>query len=406
MTEIHQLYDYAQFRKSLGGQSVLLPADDAPEHWIQLDGWDEAALERRRWIAPRYLLRGAVHMLAAPGSAGKSSLMVAWTCALALGVAFSGLRPYQPCCVITFNVEDDGSEQQRRFSAALKQFNAKPADLAGKVIRMGPIGAGSLIRVDQLTKKAEFTPLMRTIDDLCTEHKPDVLILDPMVELHDCDENDNTGLRMVMALLRSFAIKHDLALVILHHSRKATNGAAGDPDSLRGASSIVGAARIVLTLQVMTEEDANKLNIPIAERRSYFRLDSAKANYAATGDAEWFRLVEYKLANGDLVAAAEPFTPKIAWKSLSETSINEVMDTIQAGPAPGRRYSHLSTAGLRWAGHVLKDVFGWNDTQAKEAIKTWMSNGMLIAAKYDDPVDSKKVLGLTVDISRRPGTVS
>ena len=44
--------------------------------------------------------------------------------------------------------------------------------------------------------------------------------------------------------------------MLVHHARKGSGQAAGDPDSLRGASSIVGAARIVLTVLTMDDEQA------------------------------------------------------------------------------------------------------------------------------------------------------
>ena len=61
--------------------------------------------------------------------------------------------------------------------------------------------------------------------------------------------------------------------------RKGTN-APGDMDRMRGASAITGAVRVMMTLTVMSQEEADKFGIPAEERR-HFRVDGAKSNYAS-----------------------------------------------------------------------------------------------------------------------------
>jgi AAA domain len=64
------------------------PPNDQPGTlaiWIDEDPWVETELPPRPWVAPGYALRGAVTIIAGPPSALKSSLMLAWGCAVALG---------------------------------------------------------------------------------------------------------------------------------------------------------------------------------------------------------------------------------------------------------------------------------------------------------------------------------
>jgi hypothetical protein len=53
------------------------------EIWIADGAWVEAELPLRRWVTPKYALRGAVTVIAGPPSVMKSSLMLAWGCAAA-----------------------------------------------------------------------------------------------------------------------------------------------------------------------------------------------------------------------------------------------------------------------------------------------------------------------------------
>ena len=144
-----------------------------------------------------------------------------------------------------------------------------------------------------------------------------------------------------------------MAVPILHHSRKGT-GEPGEMDSLRGASSIVSAARVALTVNTMTEAEAKLFDLPPEKRRNYFRLDGAKNNYAPIADAEWFERVEVQLDNGggygDLVAAAWPWHPPKLMASVPPPEVNRVMDIITAGPAPGVRFSPSRRAGKRAMG--------------------------------------------------------
>ena len=271
--------------------------------------WSESDIEPRPWIARGYMMRGAVTAIVGSGAAGKSSLMVSWAIALVLGVKFHRMTPVEPVRVMTYNCEDDQSEQRRRFSAALRAFGRSPADLAGKLSRVTPQRVGTLFYKDE----AGFigpTPAMRELRARLEAFRPSVLIVDPLVEMHDVDENHNSDMREVMASLRSLAVKFNLAVVVVHHTRKGVV-TPGDPEAARGASAVKDLCRVALTLTVMQPEDAKAFNIKEDDRHLYFRLDDAKQNYSAMGSAQWFERHVVPLDNEDFVATAQPWNPPI-----------------------------------------------------------------------------------------------
>jgi RecA-family ATPase len=131
------------------------------------------------------------------------------------------MEPLSTYRVMVYNVEDDANEQRRRLSAILTKTGRTPADIAGKIARVGPSNVGTLIERDEdglLLATAAMEELERRI----AAFKPDVLILDPLAELHTSEENDNTALRAVVARFRALAAKYDLALVLLHHTARAS----------------------------------------------------------------------------------------------------------------------------------------------------------------------------------------
>jgi hypothetical protein len=294
-------------------------------------------MDERPWIVPGYLMRGSVTIVGGPGSAGKSSLMIGWCTALALGAKYHRFKPPTPSKVIFYNVEDDLTEQRRRLSAALRQFDRTPYDIAPHVLRLHPTGIGTLLSYDRDADTWQPTQVMQALEAEICHYAPDVTILDPLVELHTADENDNTAMRAVIARFRALAEKFGMAVVILHHTVKHSTGAPGDQDILRGASSSVAAARVALTVLPMSKEEAENLQIADDVRRGFFRVDGAKSNYAPAHAAEWFQLTEYRLDNGDDVAAAVPWTPP-ADRALDVSEHDTLCEELAAG-IDGQPYS-------------------------------------------------------------------
>ena len=392
---------FAQRDARLNGQD-----GPAAAIWIDDGAWDESSLPWRPWIAPGFALRGAVTVIAGPPSAMKSSLMLAWGCAVALGSAHGRFAPTVAGYVVIYNVEDNAIEQRRRLSAVLRQFDATPADIAGKLIRTGPSGVGVLIERDADTGELIPTPAMTRLRQLITEREPDVLIADPFAELHDAEENDNIAIRRIIAEFRALAVEFNIAVVLVHHTRKGIV-TPGDPDAARGASSIIGAGRMVLTLVQMSEEDAENFGLPQdrTTRSGYIRLDDAKQNYAAIDDAKWFEKIPYTLDNGEVVPAAVPWSPPNPMRSLTTRIANAILDEIAAGIDDGkRRYSDNNAATDRAAWDVvMRYLPGLNDAQARRIIKDWLKNGLLYRRQYYDETLRKERFGLYVNDAKRPG---
>jgi hypothetical protein len=234
-----------------------------------------------------------------------------------------------------------------------------------------------------------MTRLRQIIDD----RKPDMLIADPLVELHEEEENDNTALRRIIAEFRSLAAEFNIVVIFVHHTRK---GAVipGDIDAARGASAIIGGAKIVLTLLPMSDADAELFGMP-RDRRSrsrYVRLDDGRQNYAAIEDARWYQAVAYKLDNGDTVAALVPREPPDMWEEIPTFLACQIIDEIDAGMPNGQRYSNANAADERAAYPIVDGHM--TERQARKAVKTWIDNQVLSERDHKDPVTKKFCVGL------------
>ena len=346
--------------------------------WIDPGAWLETEIPKRPWLVPSYFMAGSVSVLSGQGAGGKSSIVVAWTIAAALGAKLGEFKPVRPLVCINYNVEDDKYEQQRRYSAALKASGHQPQDVAGKVIRCGPHDVGTLFERDPVTGRITQTAAMETLENLCMETEADILICDPLAELHNSEENDNTAMRAVIAAFRGLAQRLGISVMILHHDRKGNN-APGDMDRLRGASAITGAVRVMLTLSTMSNEEAEKFGIKPEDRRRHFRIDGAKSNYAIAQEAEWWKLAGYTLANEEEVAACRPWTPPSPFDGISQGGCIAAIEHIARGGWA------VSKKSGEWAARKLvrfadKDQNGeplMTEHQAEAVLAAWVKNGVL-----------------------------
>ena len=334
-----------------------------PALWVETASWVEEGLPRRPWVAKGYLLRGAVSVLAGPGAAGKSMLCLGYAVALAFGQQWGKFLPILECKVSLLNAEDDADEQKLRLSAVLRSFGRVPDDLAGKVARLGFSRNVHLIDYDPSTGIATPTAAFAELDAHLGAFKSDVVTIDPLVELHNANENDNQALRAVVACFRELSRKHNCAILIVHHSRKGSGDAHGDMDMIRGAGAIVGAARVALTCCVMTETEARDLGIPPESKGFYFRVDGAKSNYAPIREAEWYERVEHTLDNEETVSAAVPWEPTRQQYSADELA--GIVDRIGRAMPP---YSpRLSEREDRSVAHLLT-AMGFTTRAAQEGV--------------------------------------
>jgi hypothetical protein len=380
-TETHRPQD----KSSGNGESNAEDKADAdPALWIDDGDWAEADIPCRPWVVPGYALRGSVTLVTGPPSAMKSSVMLAWAVAIALHREFGRFQPLAAGKVIIYNVEDDMHEQRRRLSAALRQFGAAPVDIQQKIIRVGPSTIGTLVQ-REAAGEISFTGTMTAIVELIKMHKPSVLIVDPLAELHTAEENDNTALRAVIAEFRKIAVLYNLAVVILHHTRKGSGQAAGDPESARGASSIIGAVRVAVTLTGMTEDDAKAFGMPTdpAARSHYVRMDDAKSNYAPLRSAQWFEKLAIELDNGDTVAAAVPWIPPQA-KVATHTELAALASAIELGAPGGEPWSPKLSDEPRSVRALLKQFEFFGDAQ-KAVMARLQAECGVVTGRYHAP---------------------
>jgi hypothetical protein len=361
----------------------------------------------RRWLLGNQFCRKFLSGLVAPGSTGKSALRLAQCLSVATGRNLTGQHGFKRGRVLLVSLEDDDEEMRRRILAARIHHKVTLDEVKGWLFYWTPKG----IKLAEIKNGSrQIGALERKLRAVIARREPDLLVLDPYIKLHALEENDNGAMDFVCDLLVKLAIGFDIAVDAPHHTKKGQL-TPGDADSGRGASSTRDAGRLIHTLASMSEEEAKAFGISPEERASYIRLDKAKVNLAPPArSAVWFKLIGVPLGNGDdeypngdEVQTVVPWEPPKLWDGLASATLNAALTDIENGMPNGQRYSSAPRAAARAAWPVIqKHCPDRTEGQCREIIRTWVSNGVLYEADYDDPVDRKPRQGLRLDPAKRP----
>jgi hypothetical protein len=368
---------------------------------------DPAKIPPRGWLLGATFCRKFLSGLIAEGAAGKTSIRYVQYLALASGKQFTGEHIYVRSRVLIVCLEDSLDEVKRRVAAAMLHHGIAPQDVKGWLFYCTPKGLKLLqTNPDGAPAAGQLYSDLRAI---IQKFKIDLVGIDPFVKAHGVPENDNNLIDQVCLLLTDIADEFDCAADTASHARKG-QAAPGDADRDRGASSKRDAGRLMRTVTGMTAEEAELFGVNSADRRALIRVDDAKVNITPKSvNAMWFKLIGVSLGNisqtypqGDNVQTVERWHPPDAFDKLNATTIDAILNKIEAGPYEDGRYSPASNAQDRSVLPVVQAACPeFTDKQIWHVIKTWLKTGVLEKRDHEDPRDRHDHPSLFV--VKRPG---
>lgn len=305
----------------------------------------------RPWLLDRALMTGAVTVLLAAGSAGKSSVSLALAAHLALGKDFAGYETKRPCKTIIYNGEDDLLEQSRRLLAVCMAYGFDYDEVKAKVMLLSPREIKITLMGKQFNTPLRNDVVVNQLTELAADPEIGLIILDPLVKVHQCDENDNVQMDMVMETLTDIAHNAQVAILVLHHTTKGGSerqeGRIGNADIARGASAVINASRIAFTLLNASQQDAEDYGLQDNERHHWVRLDDAKMNLSlANTTATWFKKEGQRIPSGDIVGVLRSFTLDKSHMPL-RNRIAEVIVTTLAAAGRGSMTMKAAVAAVK-----------------------------------------------------------
>ena len=198
-----------------------------------------ADLEERdpahRWLIDSLWMQHGVGMIGGLPKSHKSWL------GLDVAVSVASGTP----CLDTFEVSDPGGVLLYMAEDAAPLVKARllglcrhrGLDLKALVIH---VITAPTVRLDLLPDQHRLAQTVRCL-------APRLLILDPFVRLHQANENQAGEVAPILGYLRALQRAHNLAVIVVHHSRK--NGSATGGLSLRGSGDFFAWVDTALSLR-------------------------------------------------------------------------------------------------------------------------------------------------------------
>ena len=374
--------------------------DDAPEaapDWPSLyDMFDEASIEPRKWIYAHHYLRSFVSVLASAGGIGKTSLQIVEALAIVTGRPLLGEEVKERTNVWIVNLEDPLEEIQRRVLAAMKHYGIKPEEVRGRLF----VNAGRDFSLKFGTQTRDgVLPNTKLVEYLCEkipQKQIGCVFIDPFVGAHNINENDNMAVNAIVSEIRRVADETKCAIGLVHHIRKG-NGEDASIDSVRGAGSLIGAARAARVVNRMSPDDASRYGIDEAEARSIFRVDDGKANLAPPADAAVYRKMHgVKIGNGEWIGVCVPFKLPDAFDGVSAKDAKRAQQIVADAHSNGEPFKE-SSQSPQWVGVAIADMLGIDITDKKgrskvaTIIRTWIKTNVLASEKVFDSKKGREV---------------
>ena len=287
--KVANAYKYAKDRPGNATPEAMFPDPSRSTKTIRCAAdVDPLKLSPRQWLLGYRYLPEYVTLTIAPGGVGKSLLTILEGLSIASGKQLTQDPVRKTGAVWLFNTEDPFDELDRRVVAAAKFHKLSKQDMAQFYYSSGYDNPLKLVAADDHNRPIVNTGLVDAIIKQIRLRSVKLFILDPFVECHDVNENDNSAIATVAQAFRKIAKETGCAVSLVHHTSKGKQE-RGNMDKSRGASALVSAARIAHTLYPMTEKEAQQYGLPTYKAPWYVRLDDAKANLAPPGlDAAWY----------------------------------------------------------------------------------------------------------------------
>lgn len=335
-------------------------------------------IPRRDWLYGHHLIRRNISVTVAPGGLGKSSLTVVQALELAASRRLLGpCVPPEPLRVWLFNLEDERTELDRRFAAAMQHYGLGADDIAGRLF----VDTGreqELVLAEQVRDNLILNgPVIERLTAEIRANHIDVLILDPFVSSHRVNEMDNGKIDAVAKQWIKVAEDCACAVELVHHTRKL-NGMEASSDASRGASSLINAARSARVLQRLSDDELQEAGVA-DDGSTYFSVKRDKSNLAAAGRRETYRTVSVELGQGDSVGVVEAWEKPSAFAGLSDRNLLQVQQALEDGE------SRANEQAAQWGGYVVAEVLGLDGRRDRKRLKAllrgWLESGALTTEK-------------------------
>ena len=154
-----------------------------------------------------------------------------------------------------------------------------------------------------------------SLNETCERENPCLIIVDALYFLHDRDENDSSEMKTLMRKILALRDIHNLAVLLIHHTKKGSRHVRMHNDQMRGSNVFGGITDTVLQMRRSGVDETKRIIKPtkfrhVGDEERKCRLLSLNP------ETLWFR-DEGETNEDDHIARLEPTAEQtIDWKEI------------------------------------------------------------------------------------------
>lgn len=257
---ITEALDRTEFYEAPSKSKLIWLTGDEPEAaarpWIvELSDFLREELPDECWDVEGLFRRQTVNLVVGPPKTFKSFFVQEAAIAIAAGLPMFGMYAVpEPRRVIYVQEESSRAALHRRLAGVLAGRELLPASIKDMLYLVTNQGF-LLDDVDQVE---------RLIREGIARFDAEVVIFDPLREVHNQDENSSKDMRPVLQAMKRIRDQFGVTVIVVHHNNK--NPEYDNPeDSIRGTTSIWGAMDGGIFVSKTKEDHQVKVGITLKE---------------------------------------------------------------------------------------------------------------------------------------------
>ena len=286
--------------------------------------------EPLRFLWHPYILRGAITILQGEPGVGKSSLATDVGARVTTGATAPLSDAAMPTGDVLFISAEDSASSVMAHALKVAGANLDRAHLMTNVLSVR----------EGVPRPLDLARHIEAIEEFCRERRVILIVVDPVFDFLGSDVNvySDHAMRQVLAPLRAFAQRLDLAVLLIRHLTKTGSGTAVNRGA--GSTAFGGVARSVLEVEpsgdafVLSSGKRNNTRKP--PRLRYRIVEIQVSADVAIGKVEWLATVQEQAA-------------QLAPPTKREAAVAFLLQRLAGGPVPVATLEQEADAlGIKW----------------------------------------------------------
>ena len=207
------------------------------------------------WQVEGMIRHPSVTLIAGPAKTYKSFLAQEMAIAVATGSEmFQRFGVYEPRNVVYIQDESSRRAVRSRFRSLMNGRGMPPFMVKDSLFTI----------TNQNFQLDDPEHIRRLVVEAIEVHNPELIILDPLAEMHNANENDSREIRPVLRAMKEIRDRYQISVVVLHHNNKNpeyTNPA----DSIRGSTAIWASMDGGIFLSSTKDDNQKKVVVELKE---------------------------------------------------------------------------------------------------------------------------------------------